>query len=165
MAAGLADDDGQLALVVEIARDPRAHHRLVMRDKSVDQPQEDLWVLRRRAARLGSMGAVIAAGTDDLVRVGDRRQHRDLRQSDIRCYAAALGRCAVQFPAGNSCAQGGIPIAEPAPEIDDTVPDHRAIRTTPRCRKADQFHPASSRLIARMMARLRYRLNAWERCP
>src|SRR5438477_12573505 len=52
----LADDDGQLALVVEIARDPRAHHRLVMRDKSVDQPQEDLWVFRRHLAILPASG-------------------------------------------------------------------------------------------------------------
>ena len=52
-----------------------------------------------------------------------------------------LAFCAVQFTAGNSCPQGGIPIPEAPPEIDDTVSDHRAIRTTPRCRKADQSHP------------------------
>ena len=40
VAAGLADDDGQLALVIEISRNPRAHHRLIVRDKGVDQAQK-----------------------------------------------------------------------------------------------------------------------------
>ena len=73
ISAGLADDEGQLALIIEIARDPRTYHRLVMRDESVDKPQEDLRVLRRRPTRFGRVGAIIAAGADDLVGVGDRR--------------------------------------------------------------------------------------------
>jgi hypothetical protein len=94
VAAGLADDDGQLALVIEIFRDPRAHHRLIVRDKSIDQPQEDLWVFRGCAARFSSVDAVIAAGTDDLVRMGDRWRQRDLRARSgrLRKLAAILHR-------------------------------------------------------------------------
>jgi hypothetical protein len=84
---GLSMNDGQLALVIEISRDSRAHHRLIVCDKGVDQPQEDLWVLRRRAARLGSVGAVIATGAYDLVRIGDRRyRERDLNPRPWESY-------------------------------------------------------------------------------
>src|SRR5580704_4106497 len=77
--------------VVEIARDLGAHHRLIVRDQGIDEPQEDRRVLRRGAAGLGGVGTIIAAGADDLVRVGDRRQQSDLRQRDIRRPALYLG--------------------------------------------------------------------------
>jgi len=89
--ARLPDDEGQFALVVEIARDLGAHHRLIVRDQGIDEPQEDRRVLRRGAAGLGGVGTIIAAGADDLVRVGDRRQQGDLRQRDIRRPALYLG--------------------------------------------------------------------------
>ena len=76
---------------VEIARDLGAHHRLIVRDQGIDEPQEDRRVLRRGAAGLGGVGTIIAAGADDLVRVGDRRQQSDLRQRDIRRPALYLG--------------------------------------------------------------------------
>src|SRR6201987_1970692 len=66
--ARLPDDEGQFALVVEIARDLGAHHRLIVRDQGIDEPQEDRRVLRRGAAGPGGAGAIIWAGAGVFVR-------------------------------------------------------------------------------------------------
>ena len=50
MTAGLADDERQLALVIEIAGDLGAHHRLVVSNQGVDEAQKDRRIFRRCAA-------------------------------------------------------------------------------------------------------------------
>src|SRR5712671_3991227 len=144
VAAGLADDQRQLALVVEVAGDLRAHHRLVVRDERVDEPQKDRWVLRRWTARLGRMGAIVAPGADDLVGVGDRWQQTDLRQGYIRGRALHIGSGSAEHPAGDRSAQCWVPFAEPAPQIDDAVTDDHAVGAASCRSKANQFHGASS---------------------
>ena len=81
-----------------------------------------------------------------LRRVTQTRSPRQISSPghDIRCCAADLGRCAVHCPAGNSCAQGGIPIAEPAPEIDNTVPANGGGRARQKVSKRWPFDGTES---------------------
>jgi len=90
------------------------------------------------------MSAIVPPGADDFVRVGDRRQQDDLRERYVRgrdrYFISGSGKRA----AGNSRAQSGISIAEPASQIDNAVADDCAIRVASGCRKADKFHGVSS---------------------
>jgi hypothetical protein len=113
-------------------------------DQRVDEAQEDLRVLGRRAARLGGVGAIVAPGADDLVGIGDRRQQGDLRQRDVGRGALAVPGGAFEDARGEGGAQGRIGRAEPAAEIDDRIADQDAIRRMAGRGKADQFHDVTS---------------------
>src|SRR5215471_16691108 len=127
VAAWLADNQGELAFVIKVAGNFRAHHRLVVRHERVYEPQKDRGVLGRRATGLGGVSTIIAASADYLVGISDRRQQYDLRHRHIRCGAVNLSGRTGKRAAGNRGAQGGAPIPEPAPQIHDPVTDNRAV--------------------------------------
>ena len=77
MAAGLADDDGKLAFVVEHVRRRGLDHGLVVADLGVGEADEKGRVVGWRAAGLFPVGLIVKPDTDDLVRIGDHRQIGD----------------------------------------------------------------------------------------
>ena len=83
-AAGLADDHGHLAFIIETLGFQRPDHRLAAADLAVGEASEDHRMRRRGMAALGQMRGVIDADAEDLVRIGNRRQQFDGRQGVVR---------------------------------------------------------------------------------
>ncbi len=83
-AAGLADDDGHLALIVEALGLQRPDHRLAAADLAVGKAGEDHRMRRRGMAAFGEMRGVVDADAEDLVGIGNGRQQLDIRQRVVR---------------------------------------------------------------------------------
>ena len=74
MTPAFADDQRQLAFIIEIVRYARADHFAVVTDQRVGEADEHARLLRQFAADLRRMGAVIDAGAEDFLRVRNHRQ-------------------------------------------------------------------------------------------
>src|SRR5580700_1916709 len=74
VAPALADDQRQLAFIIEIIRNARADHRAVVADQRVDKADEYARLLRQFAADLRRMGTVIDTGAEDFPRLWDHRR-------------------------------------------------------------------------------------------
>src|SRR6185312_4153544 len=75
-AAALADDHGDLALVVEHGRLARQDHRLAVADLGVGAAREDRGLLRRLTPAFDAVLLVVQADAEDLLRPPDHRQER-----------------------------------------------------------------------------------------
>ena len=81
MDSGRIDQDDLRIVAIQDSLDAIARGLRLGRDNSdflpderIDQAQKDLRMLGRRAASLSRVGAIVAAGADDLVRLRDRGQ-------------------------------------------------------------------------------------------
>ena len=92
--AGLADDQHQLALIIELRRGARAHQRRVVADKGARRAHEHARIFRRVLAVLvfGVAVRVVDADADDLFRRRDRRLPGDRVERMVRLSAARLPR-------------------------------------------------------------------------
>ena len=86
-AAGLADDDGHLALIVEALGLQRPDHRLAAADLAVGKAGEDHRVRRRGMAAFGEMRGVVDADAENLVGIGNGWQQLDFGERVVRPFA------------------------------------------------------------------------------
>src|SRR6185369_15505634 len=84
IAAGLADDDGQLAFEIEAFGNLRPDHLAVIADQGVEQTREQGRLRRQGASDFGRMRLVVDADAQDFVRVRDDRQEAQILDLMIR---------------------------------------------------------------------------------
>jgi hypothetical protein len=120
------DHDRQLALEVEALRDRRPDHLTLVADKRVDEAREHARLLRDVAPGLGRVRAIVDAGAQDLVGVGDRRQEADVGELVVRLRALGDATDVVERVRGERIAQGAVDQA--LVQRDDAVADDDAIR-------------------------------------
>src|SRR5690606_22062308 len=83
-SAGLADDDGKLALVVELHRFARPHDRLEMTDEAVRETYEDHRMRGPLTPHLGDVRQVIHTDAEKLRGgIGDRRPEPDIGEREV----------------------------------------------------------------------------------
>ena len=124
MAAGLADDQRQLAFEIEIVGDLGPDHLAAVADQRVGEADEHARLLRQFAAHFGGVGAVIDAGAENLVRLGNERQ--EFYVAELMIGLGGLCRLAHRLHrAGRErCAQIGL--ADFVVQRNDAVAAHRA---------------------------------------
>src|SRR3546814_8851296 len=89
--AALADDDGDLALVVELLRLAGREHRLLVRRLRIGEAGEDGRVLGLRMAAFQPVRLVVQADAEDFLRVGNRsEEHTSELQSLMRISYAVF---------------------------------------------------------------------------
>ena len=122
MPAALADHHGQLALEVEIVRQLRPDHLPLMSNQGVGEADEHARLFRQFAAHFGGVIAIVHAGADDLVRVGDDRQEAHVGQLEIRFRDRRGGAHAFQGACRKRIAQRRVPA-----HGDDAVTGYHAV--------------------------------------
>src|SRR5215468_9736086 len=80
---GLADDDRQLRLVVELRRGPGADQRLIVSHLGVGEASEERGELALAPAGLLTVGDVVHAHAEDLFRVRNGRKPGDLLEGVV----------------------------------------------------------------------------------
>ncbi len=127
--AGLADDQDQFALVIELRRGTRPDQRHPVADKGTWRAHEHAGIFRGVLAILvfGVAVRVIHADADDLFRRRDRRQPGDRIERMIRLMARGFFRELCQGARRDGFAQGWIILGEAGGEIDDAAVDDRAV--------------------------------------
>src|SRR5215475_2575048 len=134
--AALADDDGELALEVEIDRGARPHDAAALRDQRVVQAREHAGHGRQLAADLARMAGVVQADTEDLVGIGNDRLKLDLVELEVGRGALGGGRKLTERLCGNRLAQ----IGPASRQIDDAAIDDGADLGRARMAKTDHSH-------------------------
>jgi hypothetical protein len=137
VTGALADDHGELALVVEALRGSRPLQRSPVAHHAVGETHEHHRVLRPLAAHFLHVRHVVDADAEQLDRgVGDRRQQCQAGEGVIGLFAlelAQLGQCArVQ-----QVAQTAVFGAQTLAGVDDAVAAHQAVARTPIDLEAD----------------------------
>jgi hypothetical protein len=149
MAAAAADHHRQLALEVEIRRDPRADHLAVVADKRVGQPQEHARLLGNFPAGFARVRAVVDAGAGDHVGVGNDRQEFDLGKRVVGPRVGGRLAHMRQKIAGKRLAQVGGAGAKQLVQRDDAVVGHHAECGLPVGDVACEFHRRPSPFFVR----------------
>src|SRR6185312_1628865 len=84
MAGPAPDDDGKLALVVELLGGERPNDRLTVADLAIGKTHEYRWPLRDLHARLLGMPPIVEADAENLAAVGNGRQPLDRLERQSR---------------------------------------------------------------------------------
>ena len=124
MTAGLADDQRQLALEIEIVGHRRPDHLAAVADQRIGEADEHARLFRQFAAHLGGVGAVIDAGAENLVRVGNERQEFDV--AELVVGLGVLRRLAHRLHRAGRERRAQIGLADFIVQRNDAVAAHRA---------------------------------------
>ena len=92
VSAGFADDERQLALIVEIVGQFRPDHGAAVANERVGKADEHAWLFRQLARHFGRVRAIIDAGAENFVRLRNNGEELDVGELSI-------GRSAVRRPA------------------------------------------------------------------
>jgi len=150
VTAALADDDGKLALPVEIVRDLRPDHRRVVRDLGAPDPEEDRRKLRDLALhaerhRLVVVVEIIAHGADDLFRARDHRQIFDVAERHRRLVPRDDGLAAGVVIAAEEVRERRV-LGQGAAQVDKPVFDNGAPAFPISVQERQQLHGFAPRV-------------------
>ena len=133
-----ADDQRQLAFIIEIVRYTGADHGAVVADQRVGEADEHARLLRQFAADLRRMGAVIDAGAEDFFRARDHRSEFHVGELAVGLGVFRSLAHGVHRAGGERGAQICVPDA--VIQGDDTVAADRAEPFLPVGGKTQQLH-------------------------
>jgi len=138
-AAGAADDDGDLALVVQPLRFGRTRNLAQMADLRVRHAQEQHRLLGGALAHLLHVLAVVQPGTPDLPRRRNHRQPGHVSDGAVRRTRGDAARL-VQCIGLEQRLQIGVPTFERDPQVDDAVVTHDAEGGATTADERSQLH-------------------------
>ncbi len=144
VAATLADDDGELALPVEIVGDLGPDHRRVVRDLRAPDPQEDRrklgdLALHAERHRLVVVVEIVAHRADDLLRPRDHRQVFDIAEREGRLVPGDDGLTARVVVAAKEVGERGV-LGQGAAEIHHAIFDNGAPAFPISVQERQQLH-------------------------
>src|SRR5262249_14796474 len=132
VAAGAADHQRDLALVVELLRHLRPHQRLAVRDQRVGRAIEHAGILRHVGiVEIEIAVGVVDADAEDLFRRHQRRQQLDLGERVVGPYAEQRSARLMQRMRPQQVDQGRVPRAEAEAQVAHAVAQYRAIARSP----------------------------------
>ncbi|MEH2587544.1 hypothetical protein V1273_001383 [Bradyrhizobium sp. AZCC 1721] len=129
VAAGLADDDGEFALPIQMRRHLRPDHRRVVADLGTPHPQEDRrkrrdLTLHAVGHRLLMMVEIVADSADDLFGTRDHRKVFDVGELQVGLVAGHETIALLEIGACNEVLQRGV--GQLAAEVDHAIADDRS---------------------------------------
>src|SRR5690606_23429931 len=162
----LADDDGELAFVVELDRFARPHDRLQMADEAVREAHEDHGILGPLAAHLLDVRQVVDADAEEFRgRIGDRGAEADVGEREIRRKALQAPQ-QVQRARGQHVPEPCELASQAGARVDYAVAGDDAEAVASVDREADQAHDGQPCGGAASCARLRTASSSPRtRCP
>src|SRR5438874_12152550 len=136
-AAGFADDHRDLGLVVQVLGFARTDDRLLVADLRLGHAQEDRRLLGVVAAGLDDVVLIVEADADDLVRVRDHRQPRDVGFAVIRRLGQMLRRLG-EGVAADQRLEVGEAVADVAFQVDNAFAGDDAVARALRSLKRSE---------------------------
>src|SRR3954463_6990140 len=137
--AGLADDHRDLRFEVEVLRLTRADDRLLVAQLRFGHAQENRRLLGVVAPRLDDVVLVVEADADNLVRVGDYRQPRDVRLLVVGRPVQVFGGVG-EAVASDERLQVGVLVADIALQVDNALRRDDGVASALRSSKCSESH-------------------------
>ena len=139
VTAGLADDDAELALEIELVGDTRLQDRRAVRGEARRETREHARPFGSAVFQHLVISAVVPPDAKDLLGRRDGKHELDLVETEIR-IPARLDLDPGQCEAGDRALQRRVLLADACAEIDDAAVRHDAVAFPALAAVADQFH-------------------------